>query len=1723
MALTCVFACLGVGTVLISNKATEAKAATTTHNLGALTFHANSQPWGAAGTWNYRLYLVSENGVGLPVNSWNDAFTADEDGYFKINGEKKTPSDVKSADGCFFFAFDALNAGDVVTIGGSFKCESQGVIYNISESKFQWNGGSWQKYVPVEQYTNHDLGQVVTISGDAEAVYLAFAEGVTLPVSSWDIAFNEITGTGIRVDGVMVRVANNIKSVGNKIYVELANVSEGSLLVVEGGFGNISQGHRYVVEKSMFQWNGTAWVEYVDYKTYTVTKISGYSPKDGQGNVVSNNLYLYTSEGDTLPKEEGDWDARYTFVEGSGDGLSLGGVTFTTTDIKLPGDFFINLGEAPNVGDVFTIDGTYVNEAKAHKFVFVNCQLQWNGTTWVEYVPPVEYAIHELGALTLHVNSTVGGAKDLSSAVYLARADKGTFPILSWDKFFVAENANNFKVNGVAHSLVKVVSTTDGFYWEFGEALKAGDYITISGTFVYETDHVKYVIEESSFIWTGTAWQEYVHIEYTTYQITSLAGTADPLYWYTPNKELPKDVGSYTSDWDNRYTLVEGEITLNGSAITLKEIKLPGDLYVVTGFEPKVNDVLVLNGAIANETTAIKLVFNNCQMKWNGTTWETVATVTPDPEPDPEPEEYTVHNIGALDFHSNVNAGGNGIIYLKRADNKALPVLDWHALFLAESAENFKINGTAHTPSEIKSTGDGFFWKFGKTLNAGDYITISGTFVCETKHVKYVITESKFVWNGSAWEKYVDYTVYNTGSVYISGVSANSVDVAMVGGKYEITDGTWAEKLTFLAGSGVGVTINGNQVGMNDIKIPNDIYIGSLPAAKVGDILAIEGTFYNVNLAVKYVIEYHEFIYNGVTWVYYVDEELLAAYDLVTPINLGLPASLALNGTYDGAGLSYEASSANTTGSVKFRFGYRTTDIATEDIGIRLRGSHWDGVHFLITWSKIGLTGNINYDLASNTDYVIELAAIDFADGSGTWIYVSVNGSLVYSAKHEVSTFNTSHLSFYAANSNSVISDVTRVTVSYETENGTVTEYVEKDAMYTLPEGKTANTFAGWLVNGEFYFAGEEIEIGNESLVLTPVELDFTMDEGAAIRITNTADNSGIRFTSRINVTALESLEEYGATVTYGTLIMPYDYLEGKYEPNMEKFVAGTTVGAQVLKIPSENHEIKDGYVVFRGAMVEINSGNYDRLFAGRGYIEITIGERKVVLYTPFSYEDNVRSIRYVAQQFKDDLAAEFNYAGLSNEKKAIVDAYAQTGTIKLLDYEAYAMDFLNVTAWYHPELDPSNAYNNTTNIEIAQEMKDAGIKTVILDGAHHIDMTTPENITKTRQMINFFGSQGLKTIVFGSNSSDGFNIKWNEKGYPDFSDCKGFIGFLVWDEPKSESFDELAVLAQEFEKTYAGTGVTYMVNLLPSYASIFNTGSTGWFDATIDQLKKGDYQAYLKSYCDTVLSQVSGEKWLSMDSYPINADKTLSSYFLFDLAMLKYYAEYAGATSHAVLQSSGWIEDGYEGKNRMPTQAEMEMQAYAAMAFGIDSISWWSYSDKREDNQQNPTDVADDGTRPYMQRFAAVNAELNAISAVYSAFDWKGVILGAGKDNGGWFDTDDDYEAFKVVKGQIGDYELTESDTKHLASVSRSNTNWNYLMGVMEDMSGNEGYVLCNYNNHKDCGEQTITITFSSNITEVVIYRDGVKSAPIAVNNKTLDVKLAIGEGVIILPSKLG
>ena len=1475
----------------------------------------------------------------------------------------------------------------------------------------------------------------------------------------------------------------------------------------------------------------------------TMTKIAATASS------TNTAIYFYAYAGEEA-KSTTDWSNQYTFVEGTGDGVKYNGETLVGYVMKQPGnDIYFELGGKTAVAnDILTLDGTFRNESLDSNIVIDSGALTYNGSSWDR-----AYYTHNLGEMVLSWPSeTEAHARNTQLYTTPKNGETVPYPDGTWSTAFTYESGDGLKKNDEVLAMNEMKSVDSGLWFSF-DAVEDGDVVSISGTYSCSTEEAKYVLAESKFTWNGTVWENYVppvvYEEYTLSNLqvadTSMAGGA-----YCANNvlSLKMDGGATVSEWPWFEYESGAGFKVNGETAELKGNKAnavqdtSGGLYFQFA-GVNVGDVVSIGGVFSNADLAIRYTIPESKFTWTGSEWE-------------EYVEYTIHNLGALELHVNSTVGGakgnNSVLYLQIAGGTALPVLDWDHVFTLESGDGWKVNGVATTLNTFKSTPDGLYLDF-EAVPTNAVVSISGTFVYSQAPVKYVIDESKFVWNGSGWEKYVEYTEYNVSNLTVHANSTTNTVlwISMTGGA-TVSDWPW---FSYVDGAGFKVNgetaeLTGNQA--NAIQdFGGGLYL-TFAAVNAGDVVSIGGTFTNADLALRYIIDEAHFTWTGSGWLKCYADSQLATYDHVSTSDLGWGLEKEINATtaIDNTGLSYEASEANTTGSVKFRFGFTSTDIAGALTEIRLRGTAWQGIRFIIgggvikSWYSSTVT---EYALSSNKDYVIELGAIDFSDGSSIWIYVKVDNVIVISdvvlktaqnpnedGTPTFDTFNTNNIScYFNAGVTATFTDPDHVSVTYTSSCESSVEYVEKGSNYAVLDvrAKTYNTFIGWVVNDTLYQAGDVIEIGEENITLTALEIEFLMNAGAAIRLASAAETSGIRFTTLINKEQFDELVgNYGiASVSYGTLILPYDYLAADQEPNLEDF----TSGDNILKIASTYSEVNaDGFIVYRGAMQKLYEGNYGRLFAGRGYMEITFENGETItVYTPFDKEDNVRSIRQIAQAFQADTSepdeGEIRYATLSETRKAIVDAYAALNEIELMDYASYAANnFFNVIAWNYPALDESNEYNNDKNIAIATRMKNAGIKVVNLTGLNLLVLNTQEAIEKTHKIIKFFWSQGLKTVAFAANNVENFNTDFTQIGMPDFSDCEGFIGFLHWDEPTGDdtTMSKLADLAIQFNNVYAGSDVTYMNNLLPSYAPYFQTTETNWWGGSSSTLDKAAYKAYVEEYCTTVLSQVKGEKWLSVDSYPINKDYSLHDTFLLDLGVIKYYAMQYGAHAHVALQSSGFSTTDNDTKSRIPTEAEMRMQAYAALAFGMDSISWFTYSPSASDSETFYTFVDNDGNisdQTAYDAFAKVNKELSAIGAVYSAFEWQGIILGAGENNDGLFSDDPDYYAFETVSGQIGEYELLATDTKHLSSVATNAGNLNYLMGVMQDANGNEGYVLCNYNSHEENRAQTITLTFN-NITEVVIYRGGVAET-VSVTNNTLDIYLATGEGVIVLPSKLG
>lgn len=436
------------------------------------------------------------------------------------------------------------------------------------------------------------------------------------------------------------------------------------------------------------------------------------------------------------------------------------------------------------------------------------------------------------------------------------------------------------------------------------------------------------------------------------------------------------------------------------------------------------------------------------------------------------------------------------------------------------------------------------------------------------------------------------------------------------------------------------------------------------------------------------------------------------------------------------------------------------------------------------------------------------------------------------------------------------------------------------------------------------------------------------------------------------------------------------------------------------------------------------------------------------------------------------------------------------------IDYEQYKDSYyIDIAAWGFPtlEYDAQNGYDTQANNAFAQDMKEAGFTIVnhagrsnLRPGAHGSAEEVEDLIS---QRIELFEKNGLKSVVYTSNytkgGADGKGAMWwdfDMVGMPDFSDSEGFYGLLVWDEPYPEVMTKLASYAETFNEMYRGTDAVFMVNLYPSYADLFRSGG---------------YSDYLKSYCETVLSQVEGKKYLSVDSYAIRADKQLETYLLYDIAMVKKYSLEYDTLSHICLQSSMTSV-----KNRIPEQSEYAVQAYAALALGMDSISWYTYITPEEDGYgDGSAPVNQNGTKnAAYEALKKVNNDIAAFGYAYKCFDWKGVVLNPVTQT----------SAMNLIlkNRELIDYVYTAED---LNTVSSIESDQDYMMGVMEDENGDEGFMLVNYCSLADAQDAVIDIAFTE-ADSLMIWRDGEKQT-VSLDNNSITLTLKQGEGVFMVP----
>ena len=197
---------------------------------------------------------------------------------------------------------------------------------------------------------------------------------------------------------------------------------------------------------------------------------------------------------------------------------------------------------------------------------------------------------------------------------------------------------------------------------------------------------------------------------------------------------------------------------------------------------------------------------------------------------------------------------------------------------------------------------------------------------------------------------------------------------------------------------------------------------------------------------------------------------------------------------------------------------------------------------------------------------------------------------------------------------------------------------------------------------------------------------DFVMLSDPSIRASNAVDEegnsigNGIRFSAEVDKTQYEALDDNGATVTAGTFIMPYNYIQGVTgEDSLKKehffgenacFVWGDTVAAQgqykILHVEASAYEteskIAEGETVYRinGSVVNMKKVNLEREYIGVCYLAVTTGETTEYYLANTDEMLNKRSTLQVAQNILLGTPTDIETTVATNYLQTYIDWYTE-------------------------------------------------------------------------------------------------------------------------------------------------------------------------------------------------------------------------------------------------------------------------------------------------------------------------------------------------------------------------------------------------------------------------------------------------------------------------------
>ena len=270
------------------------------------------------------------------------------------------------------------------------------------------------------------------------------------------------------------------------------------------------------------------------------------------------------------------------------------------------------------------------------------------------------------------------------------------------------------------------------------------------------------------------------------------------------------------------------------------------------------------------------------------------------------------------------------------------------------------------------------------------------------------------------------------------------------------------------------------------------------------------------------------------------------------------------------------------------------------------------------------------------------------------------------------------------------------------------------------------------------------------------------------------------------------------------------------------------------------------------------------------------------------------------------------------------------------------------------------------------REIKECGIDFIVCMG-------------NDRPALDLFQKYGLGAIVSGVVpgwwGGSGENAgKLAERNPPEryaqaaaaFKDHPAVWGIDVGDEPSALDFPHYGKVTALTERLFPNQ-FAYL-NLYPNYASVAENSA----QQTVNQLGVATYEEHIRQYCENV-----GLDYLCYDfyMYALPADRHSLDGVNRAYENLRVVAEACRSTGRAM-----WIvlQVNSSRPEEWISADQLRFQAYSALAFGAEVVTWGCYTAGWWHNQV--LDAAGEKTQQY-EKLKAVNAELAAIGPAYMQY----------------------------------------------------------------------------------------------------------------------------------------